>query len=378
MEIESNDVIGGPNALTPTFSQRTMSGKARIPNGRTVMIASVAQDKQSRGSQGLPLLGLIPILGRLFATPTNNSSNADIVITVLPRVLSAPFVTPEDLETHQSGTLQSPISDSLEAMVRDAEREDNLAAARKLPTNTTVEVASDANAAMSPATQATQPATQAVAQNSQTQTADASNPAYVPAPKLLAGVGNSFTPGSANNVATEALAKRASAANMMPVVETEDVPPPAPALKQAAPDVAEPAQLILMSGQREMKVGERQRVMVFVKTDAPLSLAAATLKFDPRVFAVRSVEKGSLFTDASKLQAQLTQSVDARGSLLALVAPAAGSPLKGAGVLLFVEIEALAAGDSEIGFDLTGVHLMSADGRNVAAKTTPVRVAVRQ
>ncbi|HEX8161640.1 MAG TPA: secretin N-terminal domain-containing protein, partial [Pyrinomonadaceae bacterium] len=89
MEIESNDVIGGATALTPTFSQRTMSGKARIPNGRTVMIASVAQDKQSHGRQGLPVLGLIPILGRLFSTPTDNSSNADIVITVSPRVLSS-------------------------------------------------------------------------------------------------------------------------------------------------------------------------------------------------------------------------------------------------------------------------------------------------
>ncbi|MDT7540882.1 MAG: ral secretion pathway protein [Acidobacteriota bacterium] len=388
MEIESNDVIGGPNALTPTFSQRTMSGKARIPNGRTVMIASVAQDKQSRGSQGLPLLGLIPILGRLFATPTNNSSNADIVITVLPRVLSAPFVTPEDLDVRPSGTLQSPISDSLEAMVRDAEREDNLAAARKLPTNTNVEVASNANAATNPATQTTQtaPAAQPITQNTQTQIAtqaatqsvDASAPAYVPAPKLLAGVGNSFTQGPANNAASEAMAKPASLVNMMPVIDTEDVPPPAPALKQSAPTVVEPAQLILMSGQREMKVGERQRVMVFVKTNSPLSLAVATLKFDPRIFAVRSVEKGSLFTDASKSQAQLTQSVDARGSMLALIAPAANSPLTGAGVLLFVEIEALAAGDSEIGFDATGVHLMSADGRNVAAKTTPVRVTVRQ
>jgi general secretion pathway protein D len=392
MEIESNDVIGGPNALTPTFSQRTMSGKARIPNGRTVMIASVAQDKQSRGMQGLPLLGLIPVLGRLFATPTNNSSNADIVITVSPRVLSSPVVTPEDLDVRPSGTLQSPISDTLEAMVRDAEREENLAAARQLPTNATVEVA--ANTATNPASQPTQTAqatqttpgaqtTQAVAQNTQTQiatqSADASAPAYVPAPKLLAGVGNSFTQGSANNVATEVVAKSASPAAMMPVVITEDVPPPAPAVKKVAPTVVEPAQLILMSGQREMKVGERQRVMVFVKTDSPLSLAAATLKFDPRVFAVRSIEKGSLFADARGAQAQLTQSVDARGSLLALIAPAAGSPMTGAGVLLFVEIEALAAaGDSLIDFDSAGVHLMSADGRNVAAKTTPVHVTVRQ
>ncbi|HLL15461.1 MAG TPA: secretin N-terminal domain-containing protein, partial [Pyrinomonadaceae bacterium] len=34
MEIESNDVIGGASNLTPTFSQRNVSGMARIPNNR--------------------------------------------------------------------------------------------------------------------------------------------------------------------------------------------------------------------------------------------------------------------------------------------------------------------------------------------------------
>ncbi|MDQ3908014.1 MAG: hypothetical protein M3268_06685, partial [Acidobacteriota bacterium] len=210
----------------------------------------------------------------------------------------------------------------------------------------------------------------------------------------------------------------ASTSAMLPVVVTEDVPPPAakksateapaapapqanaqaaasnakqsqtnatpqqadatqPQTSTLAVAAAGPAQLILMSGQREMRVGERQRLMVFVKADAPLSLVAATLKFDPRVFAVRSVEKGSLFDGANAALPQLTQSVDPRGSLLALVAPATGSPVSGAGVLLFVEIEALSAGDSEIGFDQSGLHLMSTDGRNVAAKATPVRVTVK-
>jgi general secretion pathway protein D len=462
MEIESNDVIGGSTALTPTFSQRTMSGKARIPNGRTVMIASVAQDKQSHGTQGLPLLGLIPVLGRLFSTPTNNSSNADIVITMTPRVLSAPVVTPDDIDVRPSGTLQSPISDTLEAVVRDAEREENLAAARQLPTSTAVEVATtqapDASkpttnavaAAPQPITQAAQttpqtiaqasapaaqtpapavqtpaPAAQtvaqktaqantqtAVAQNTQTvarnaqvvmpltvalnmptQAADASAPGYVPAPKLLAsGIGNSFAPASAQPAATTSMGV-APSSYMLPVVETEDLPPPpapAVAVKTSAPvapattttatvaPVADLAQLFVMSGQKEMRVGEHQRLMIFVKTDTPLALAAATLKFDPRIFAVRSVEKGSLFADAQKSQAQLTQSIDPRGSLLALVTPQTGTTVAGAGVLLFVEIEAIASGESEIGFDAAGFHLMSVDGRSIAAQTTPARLTVKQ
>jgi hypothetical protein len=212
---------------------------------------------------------------------------------------------------------------------------------------------------------------------------------YAPAPKILAGVagapnvGNSFAP------AVDANVKLVSSTNTLPVVNTEDVPPPAQTVAQlktaattttsvAPTAAADGAGLFIMAGQREMRVGERQRLMVFLKTDTPLALAAATLKFDPRLFAVRSVAKGSLFTDAAEAQPSITQSVDARGSLLALVAPRAGTPMSGAGVLLFVEIEALAAGEGEIGFDASGVHLMSALGHNVAAQTAPVRLTVKQ
>jgi general secretion pathway protein D len=388
MEIESNDVIGGANALTPTFSQRTMSGKARIPNGRTVMIASVAQDKQSHGKQGLPILGLIPILGRLFSTPTDNSSNADIVITVLPRVLSAPVVTPDDIQTRDAGTLQSPVSDSLEAVVRAAEREEQLAAARQLPTNAAVQVQTAAAEAKT---------TGAAAAAPQTETAEASAPAYVPAPQILAGAGNSLAPTSvpAATVAAVAGVKTTADAYPIPVINTDDAPPPVPAVafKDAAAKTmagapvsayaAAPAPqaggavLHLLTG-GEMRVGERRRVMVFINTTTPLSLAAAALKFDPRVVAVRSVTKGSLFGDAQGAQPSVTQSVDARGSLLALVAPAAGSAVGGAGVLLFVEVEALAAGESLFGFDRAGLYLMSADGKPVVAQTSQARLTVKQ
>jgi hypothetical protein len=387
--------------LTPTFSQRTMSGKARIPNGRTVMIASVAQDKQSRGSQGLPILGLIPILGRLFSTPTNNNSNADIVITVTPRVLSSPVVTPDDIQTRDAGTLQAPISDSLEAVVRAAEREEQLAAARQLPTSTAVEVqtaaAVDAKATETtaagaqPNMQTSQPATQ------QGQTAEAGAPAYVPAPQILAGAANSFAPTSTTNAANVSDVKTASGAFAIPVINTDDAPPPvvpavalkdataksgpvAPTTAAAANTASEPqaggAVLHLLTG-GEMRVGERRRVMVLVNTTTPLSLVAAALKFDPRVIAVRSITKGGLFGDAQAAQPSITQSVDPRGSLLALVAPAAGSAVSGAGVLLFVEVEALAAGESQIGFDRAGLYLMSADGKSVVAQTSQARLTVK-
>src|SRR6266542_1128421 len=137
MSIESKDVLGA-STLTPTFTERTITGTARVQNNRTMMLASVSQDVQTNGRRGLPILGLVPILGRLFTSPTRDNRQVDIVIAVTPRVLRAPAVTPRDEEMRPSGTLQSPTTGSLEALIREADHDDQLAAARRLPRNANV------------------------------------------------------------------------------------------------------------------------------------------------------------------------------------------------------------------------------------------------
>ncbi len=56
MEIESKDVSGA-RTLTPLFTERTIKGTARVQNNKTLLLASVAQNSQSNGRTGLPLLG---------------------------------------------------------------------------------------------------------------------------------------------------------------------------------------------------------------------------------------------------------------------------------------------------------------------------------
>ena len=141
MSIKSNDVTNqGAGSLTPTFTERNIDGTARIQNNRTMMIASVAQNQQSRGREGVPLLGLVPIFGRLFSAPRRNNQSTDIVIAVTPHVLRAPTYSPSDEDLHPSGTLQTPTSDTLEAMLQEVEREEQLVAARSLPRNSVVEL----------------------------------------------------------------------------------------------------------------------------------------------------------------------------------------------------------------------------------------------
>jgi general secretion pathway protein D len=377
MTIESKDVAAGPDPLTPTFTQRKIEGVARIPNGKTMMIASIAQDRETNGREGLPLVGLVPILGRLFTTPKKNNQNSDIVITMTPRVLRAPEITPQDLEPRDTGTMQTPQSPSLEALIRDANREEQFAKMRALPTNQTVQL---------PA----QPGDEAVT--------------FVPAPKALIQTALNDSAAAAQqqnadgaravSVSLDANAaakpRTAEATPAAPVVNNAAAPAPTVENKNAAvannaaaaPAVAPPtesaAELLLLPEQQELKVGERRRVMVFLKTDAPVGLAAATLRFDPKALAVRSVSQGSLGGDKS-LAPVVTQSVDPSGVLVLSVAPAAGSrPLTGEGLLLVIEVEGLAPGETGLQFDADKVHLIATDGRVVRPHTTPARFKVTQ
>ena len=52
-------------------------------------------------------------------------------------------------------------------------------------------------------------------------------------------------------------------------------------------------------------------------------------------------------------------------------------PIKGMGVLLFVEIEAIGAGDSDVTLDQAGVHLMSVSGQNMATQLSHTRLTVK-
>ena len=392
MTIESKDVASGPDPLTPTFTQRKIEGVARIPNGKTMMIASIAQDRQTDGRAGLPLVGLIPILGRLFTTPKKENNNSDIVITMTPRVLRAPEILPSDEESRPTGTMQTPQAESLEAMVNQADKEDQYARLRSLPTNQTVQLPTQ------PATEEVTfvPAPRALANTAAALSATSNAVGASAAPAVNVSLNTGALPAESPAVALNATDKPVAAddattnAAQTNVTATASVATSPTEMNAASTTNAtaavnnsahaeSAAELLLVPEQSEAKVGERRRVMVFLKTDAPLGLATATLRFDPRVLAVRSVTQGVLSADKSGAPV-LTQSVDAsKGVLVVSVVPASGAqPLTGEGLLLVIEVEALSPGDAVLQFDADKLHLIAIDGRTVSPKAAAGRIKVTQ
>ena len=189
-------------------------------------------------------------------------------------------------------------------------------------------------------------------------------------------------PGAApNNNAGGATSAPAPAPNNNTNAVTPAAAKPAASGANAQPAVApveSTAELLLLPEQQELKVGERRRVFLFLKTDAPLGLATATLRFDPHALAVRSVSQGMLAADKPGAPV-LTQSVDPSGVLLVSVAPAPGAqPLTGEGLLLVIEVEALAQGDASLQFDADKVHLIATDGRTVRPRVSASKFKVTQ
>lgn len=302
--------------------------------------------------------------------------------------------------------MQTPQSPSLEALVRDADREDAIARARQLPTNQTVQLPPQPGDEVSYV-----PAPKAIAESA-TQTSTATNASATPtnagasntpAPVNVSLNTNAAAPSTSESAKTNEALKpnetsgqaQAAPANAAPAsVTPTGVAPASVAPAQsvaaaaenktevatvAAPPAESSAELLLLPEQQELKVGERKRLMLFLKTDAPLGLATATLRFDPRSVVVRSVSQGMLATDKASAPV-LTQSLDAGlGVLLLSVAPAAGAPpLTGEGLLLVIEVEGLAAGDSALQFDADKVHLIATDGRTVHTRVSASKFKVTQ
>jgi general secretion pathway protein D len=106
MKIESSSV-DNPDSLTPIFSQRTMNSVARIKDGQTTLIAGVSQNIESKSVRGLPIIGLVPILGRFFSTPSTTDRQSDVVITVTPHILRRADITERDHLAYAAGDQQS-------------------------------------------------------------------------------------------------------------------------------------------------------------------------------------------------------------------------------------------------------------------------------
>lgn len=357
MEIESKDVAGALTD-TPVFTERTIKGTARVQNNKTLLLASVAQNTESNGRQGLPLLGLIPIIGRLFTAPTRDNRQVDIVIAITPKVIRAPAILPEDEIERPTGSLAVPTSGSLEAMVIEEDREEMLAAARRLPTTAQVQLpdqpadaptyvrtapgATDSNNAASPTdVSQTTPAADTTAQNT--------------------GLGLNLKP----------IDTAAKTLELVPTADTAKPETAAPAQRPTA--VANPNETALAADFQispnipELTAGQKLKIPVLVKSTVAFRSAVLGLRFDKRKLAVRSVTFGDIF-GAGVAGTEASPFLNQDGKMFVSLSLPDGVVSSTTGILAYVEVEALMPGRPEMSLEKEAMNLLAADGKNFSVR----------
>jgi len=276
-------------------------------------------------------------------------------------------------------------------MVRDADRDDQIAAARSIPRDSVVQlpdapvevIAPKTNATVAQATTTTKSNSSAPAANT---TVPVSNqlaatqpaskapeavedlPAYVPAPKSLVS----------DRAASEVATVNASTAGTQNAVLSSL--PRAEETSLNTKSGTRIAQLRFLPTDDVLKVGEKRRYAVQLNSEVSLSLALLALRFDPKVVKINAVSAGSLLgSQADGLGANFSHSVSPEGVCLVSISALNGkTQIKGSGELLFIEIEAIGAGDAALVFDKGTLHLVATDAKDVTTDVKQGTATVRE
>jgi general secretion pathway protein D len=94
----------GPDQEAVTIGTRTITSVIRLKSGETSLLAGLIRKDKTKGVTKTPLLGDIPLLGRLFRNETTTDKNTDLVLTLTPQIIRFPDIEEEDLAPVWVGT----------------------------------------------------------------------------------------------------------------------------------------------------------------------------------------------------------------------------------------------------------------------------------
>lgn len=362
MKIESTSLDLSSGRLTPTFNQRTMQSVARVKDGQPTLIAGVSQTEENRSTRGFPILGLIPILGRFFATPETNNVQSDVVITVTPHILRRADIQDKDHLAYASGTQTDPSTQlSLETILTLA---DALDAQKE-------QVASAAGAA--PATPAPQ-------------STPAANPPQSTAPQGGVVVNNTspgvvvspgITPASTNPLKPQVERRPVAQPGAPPKrdVEEDDEDDEDDDDDEVTPN-SSPVQIMVRGASSVATKGQDFYVGIFLNGAGAVSSTNLSLTYDPNVLEIKGVRDGGLLR-AGGVNPDLQ--FTAEGGLLnvQINRPAGSTGVRPAGQLLIVVFTPKGQGTSPLTINEQQTFLRTAQGQVVPLRFQSSQVEVR-
>jgi general secretion pathway protein D len=98
--LATNNVVGNAPFLVPIFTKKSLQSRVRLIDGETVGMGGLISDVVQLVDDKVPMLGDIPMLGRLFRSEVSQKIKSNLVIFCTVRLINpdGSLVFPEDDE----------------------------------------------------------------------------------------------------------------------------------------------------------------------------------------------------------------------------------------------------------------------------------------
>lgn len=84
---EFNTPVGGLNPnVPPTINSRVLDSTVRLQDGETIILGGLIQESENKTYNKIPILGSIPLLGKLFSNRSTNKVKSELIIFITPYV----------------------------------------------------------------------------------------------------------------------------------------------------------------------------------------------------------------------------------------------------------------------------------------------------
>ncbi len=115
---------GASGAEIPIITQRRTSSTVTIKSGYTLAIGGLMESSKNNGQTRVPILGDIPLLGRLFRTDADTEEKRNLVIFITAKILNAEGSTYRDVISQKSLVEMGITASDIPGYAPSAEEED--------------------------------------------------------------------------------------------------------------------------------------------------------------------------------------------------------------------------------------------------------------
>lgn len=91
MDINPEVSTGVINPLTGIPSQTTTEVTTRmiVPDGQTIFVGGLIKHRIDESKEGVPVIGKIPLIGRLFSNRQQINTNTETIVLITPTIVGA-------------------------------------------------------------------------------------------------------------------------------------------------------------------------------------------------------------------------------------------------------------------------------------------------